>query len=391
FRVDHRDEPQAGNRALGEQHRVSKGLFLSSPTIKPLRVAVVDDSSFVRRAIARMLEGDPRVEIVGLASSGEQLLMSLEEWQPEVITLDLSMPGMGGLSTLDRIMARGPIPVIILSTHSAKDAPATIEALHRGAMDFIDKTQYSLVDFQALREVILEKLLSVRTVSLPESETAARTASAHRAPARSRGPREKPRPARPPRTSGRFEALLIGASTGGPPTVQRLLEELAAPPAVPVVVVQHMPLGFTRAFAERLNAYLPLHVREAQDREVLEPATVYIAPAGRHLALEKVDDRLLGRLLEEPRDARHRPSVDVLFGSGARILGSRVLAVLLTGMGTDGATGMLEVARAGGYTVAQDAASCVVYGMPKAAKLLGAVREEVALDQLGDRITKLLS
>lgn len=351
---------------------------------------MVDDSSFVRRAIARMLEEEARVEIVGLASSGEELLMHLEEWAPDVITLDLSMPGMGGLSTLDRVMVLRPTPVIVLSTHSAKDAPATIEALHRGAMDFIDKAQYSLVDFQALREVILEKLLSVRAVSLPEPVPPAQ-ADSRSSPRAASGPRRvAPKPPPAARKSERFDALLIGASTGGPPAIQRLLEELGTPP-VPVLVVQHMPLGFTRAFAERLNAHLPLQVREVRNGELLAAATVYIAPAGRHLLLDKAEDRLVALLREEPRDARHRPSVDLLFRSGARVLGPRALVLLLTGMGADGAEGMGKILRAGGHTVAQDASSCVVYGMPKAAKARGAVREEVSLDDMGERIAKLLS
>ncbi len=355
----------------------------------PLRVAVVDDSSFVRKAIARMLQDEPRIEIVGLAASGEELLAQLDEWEPEVITLDLSMPGIGGLRTLDQVMARRPTPVIILSTHSAKDAPATIEALHRGAMDFLDKQQYSLVDFHALREAILEKLLSVRTVTLPPPPPDPGRAAANVDPA-------QPRPAKVKKTKSQvapppFDSLLVGASTGGPPAIQRLLEGLRSDLAVPVLVVQHMPLGFTKAFAERLNAHLSLPVREVENGEALLPGTVYIAPAGRHLTLERQGGRLLARLAAEPAGERHRPSVDVLFRSGAAVLGDRVLAVLLTGMGSDGAEGLLEVRRAGGYTLAQDAESCIVYGMPKTAMQLGAVREEVSLERLGTRVAALLS
>lgn len=394
-------------------------------TEAPLRVAVVDDSTFVRRAIARMLEGDRRIEIVGLAASGEEFLANLELWRPEAVTLDLSMPGMGGLLTLDQLMANRPTPVIILSTHSAKDAPLTIEALHRGAIDFIDKQQYSLVDFQALRGAILEKLLSVRKASLPVQAVAAKTRrgaptakkrgvptakkavtpEARRgrgkggsAPAIASIPRrEEPasprlrsesRPSAEPR---RFEVVALGASTGGPPTLQKILEQLGTAVPVPVVVVQHMPVGFTRAFADRLNSYLPLQVREAQHGEVLEPSTVYIAPAGQHLRIEPVGESLLARLSSQRDGHTHCPSVDVLFESLARGCGRRALVGLLTGMGTDGANGMKSVLSSSGYTLAQDEASCVVYGMPKAAMSMRVVSEEVRLEEFGSRLVELLN
>jgi two-component system chemotaxis response regulator CheB len=347
-----------------------------------LRVAVVDDSSFIRKAIARMFEDDRQVEIVGLASSGEELLAQLDEWQPEAVTLDLSMPGMGGLRTLDHIMARRPTPVIILSTHSAKDAPLTIEALHRGAVDFIDKACYSLVDFGALREAIREKLMSVRAVSLVAADSA---------PPPEVDAGEPPPPEVESEPACRFDALVIGASTGGPPTLQRILEDLGPRLPLPVLVVQHMPVGFTRAFAERLNTHLPLQVREAVAGEPLAPSTVYIGPAGWHFRLQRSGSRLLASLSTQPKQARHRPSVDVLFESAASTLGERSLAVLLTGMGDDGAQGMAQVREVGGYTVAQDAASCVVHGMPRAAEELGAVCETVPLDRLGRRLLELLS
>ena len=369
----------------------------------PLRVVVVDDSSFVRRAISRMLEADDRIEIVAQASTGEELVTHLDEWRPDAITLDLSMPGMGGLQTLDHIMSRRPTPVIILSTHSAKDAPLTIEALHRGATDFIDKQQYSLVDFEALRGVIVQKLLQLRGVSpRPRRETgpaparersgttSSRGKTAVRSPAaaRSRGTKAEPPATVDP--AARFEVVVVGASTGGPPTIQRVLEDLGSLVRVPVVIVQHMPAGFTRAFAERLNTHLPLHVREAEDGETLLPGTVYIAPAGRHLRLARSGEMLVARLDAEPSQVSHRPSVDILFESAAEVAGKRTLAVLLTGMGSDGAAGMLQVRKAGGWTLGQDAASCVVHGMPRAAANLHAVLEESSLERLGPRLRHLL-
>jgi two-component system chemotaxis response regulator CheB len=360
------------------------------PRSRRLRVAVADDSSFIRRAIARLLEQEPDLQLVGSAGSGEELLDHLERWSPDAIVLDLSMPGMGGLATLDRIMAGRPTPVLILSTHSKKDAPQTIEALHRGAMDFIDKQQYSLVDFEALRTVLVEKLRQITGGSAPAvGATVGRAAAAAEiaAPAalsEARGPESVP---------GAIEAVLIGASTGGPPAVERLLRDLAAdnwPVPAPVLIVQHMPAGFTRAFADRLNAYLPLQVREAAHQEPLLPGTVYIAPGGLHLRVQREGIGLRAMLSTTPETAVHRPAVDVLFDSAAAVVAHRAIAVLLTGMGQDGAKGMAALAAAGAPTLAQDEATSVVYGMPRAAVLAGAAREVLPLDRIGGRVREIL-
>jgi two-component system chemotaxis response regulator CheB len=339
----------------------------------PVRLAVVDDSAFVRKAIQRMLDSDPRIEVVGVASSGEELLANLDRWAPDVVTLDLSMPGIGGLVTLDRLMALRPTAVIILSTHAGRGAPQTIEALHRGAADFIDKQQYSLLDFSALREVLTEKVLAVTGTTDPASVR-----------------RQAPRPA-PGEPSGPYEALLIGASTGGPPAIEQVLVDLGADCPVPVLVVQHMPQGFTRAFADRLNSHLPLEVREAEDGMPVEAGRVLIAPGGRHLRIVREGFRLSCSLSLKPDQVPHRPSVDELFLSARQQLGARAVAALLTGMGRDGAEGMRQLAAAGAYTVAQDEASSVVFGMPGAAVNLHAVREVLPLSQIGGRVRGLLA
>ncbi|HEX5759897.1 MAG TPA: chemotaxis-specific protein-glutamate methyltransferase CheB [Thermoanaerobaculia bacterium] len=345
-----------------------------------IRVAVADDSSFIRKALARLLGGEPGFALVGSAASGEELLAHLERWAPDVVILDLSMPGMGGLATLDRIMAGRPTPVIILSTHSRQDAPATIEALHRGAMDFVDKQQYSLVDFEALRAVLVEKIRQVT-----RREGAAEPAAAEAA---------EPLPARvpaPPARNGAVDLVLLGASTGGPLAIETVLRDLGPAVPAPVVVVQHMPAGFTRAFADRLNAYLPLQVREAADEEPLAAGTVYIAPGGRHLRVVRRGGELHAALADGPEDSTHRPSVDVLFVSARAAVGGRAVAVLLTGMGRDGAEGMAALAGAGGVTIAQDEASSVVYGMPRAAVAAGGAREVLPLAAIGERLRELLA
>ncbi len=338
---------------------------------RPLRLAVVDDSAFVRKAIEKMLSGEPRIEVVGTATSGEELLANLGRWAPDVITLDLSMPGIGGLVTLDRVMALRPTPVIILSTHAGRGAPQTIEALHRGAADFIDKQEYSLLDFSALREVLVAKVLAVAWSDV------SRHGVGSLAPA-------------VPEPPGGYDVLLIGASTGGPPAIEQVLGDLGGDCPVPVLVVQHMPQGFTRAFAERLNAHLPLEVREADDGMPLEPGRVYIGPAGRHLRIAREGERAACSLSLKPEGLAHRPAVDELFLS-ALPDAARVVATLLTGMGRDGAEGMRQLALGGAFTVAQDETTSIVYGMPGAAVSLQAAREVLPLSRIGPRVRKLLA
>jgi two-component system chemotaxis response regulator CheB len=356
--------------------------------VKRIRLAIVDDSTFVRKALQRLLHGVCGITVVGTAGTGEELLQSLEAWCPDVVSLDLSMPGMGGLQALDHILRWRRIPVIILSTHSQKDAPLTIEALHHGAVDFVDKQQYSLTDFEVLRSVLTDKILGV------VGGASQRRGPKPGAPAAPPLPAHSPPKAPPPRVhpgAASFDALLIGASTGGPPAIQTLLEGMGPSLRVPVAVVQHMPAGFTRAFAQRLDTHLPFPVREASHGEAFAPGTVFIAPTGHHLRFRAEGARVRLSLETHPADAPHCPSVDALFASGAEVFGRRALAVLLTGMGRDGAEGMAALRSAGAHTIGQDEASCVVYGMPKAAFLMGAVCEQTALERVGPRVAELLS
>jgi two-component system chemotaxis response regulator CheB len=343
-----------------------------------VRLAVVDDASFVRLALPRVFQGHASIEVVGCAASGEELLANLSRWRPDVITLDLSMPGMGGMATLERVMAVRPVPVIILSSHSARDAPLTMEALSRGAADFVDKQELSLVDFQNVRALLSERILAVARPSRSGPPSTGRPGSA----------RERTLPPAP--GGGRFQALLLGASTGGPPVIERILEALGPDLAVPVGVVQHMPAGFTAAFAERLSRNLPFPVREATHGAEFAPGVVHMAPAGRHLRLRRDGRHVTTVLTAFPDAVPHRPSVDLLFSTAAEALGGRVVAALLTGMGKDGAEGMAALRRAGAHTLGQAESSCVVYGMPQAARALGATMEELDEDDLGARLRGLL-
>ncbi|NMB99309.1 MAG: chemotaxis response regulator protein-glutamate methylesterase [Thermoanaerobaculaceae bacterium] len=353
--------------------------------MKTIKVAIADDSSFMRKALQRILEKEPFIKIAGLAASGEELLEKIPVWKPDVITLDISMPGIDGLETLDRIMQKNPLPVIIISTHSGKDAPLTLEALNKGAVDFIDKQQYSLVDFEGIRSALVQKILDAAGAKISPQ------ALQHDEESVSRKQTKKSKlVVEPLHSPTKIKVIAIGASTGGPPAVQRLLESLDNIVDIPILVVQHMPIGFTKAFAERLNSNLSFKVVEAKHGEEIENGTVYIAPSGFHLKTHQESDSVRLALASYP-DLQHKPSVDILFESMAPVYGKRALAVLLTGMGKDGAEGMLALKKAGAFTISEDEKSCVVYGMPRAAKLCGAVSEEIPLCRIGDRIVELIN
>ncbi|MFQ5525781.1 MAG: chemotaxis-specific protein-glutamate methyltransferase CheB [Thermoanaerobaculia bacterium] len=356
-----------------------------------VRVAIADDSAFIRKALVRILEADSRLEVVGTASCGEELLDHLPTWKPDVISLDLSMPGIGGLRTLDRIMEQQPTPVIILSTHAREDAPLTIEALHRGAVDFIDKQRYSLVDFQSLSRILIDRILEIssRREALPppqDQRHASEPAPSEEVASKTEVASQAAEPAAAPT----HDLLVIAASTGGPMAIQTVLDSLGPKPPVPVVVIQHMPPDFTAAFADRLNNHLPFAVRHAADGEPLRPGTAYVAPGGSQFRFAIGSSGLVAALTEGHSGRKHSPSADVAFSSAAAALGSRVLAAILTGMGTDGAEGLSELAGLGAYAVAQDRTSSIVFGMPRAAVERGAVAEVLALEDIGPRLAEIL-
>jgi two-component system, chemotaxis family, protein-glutamate methylesterase/glutaminase len=337
--------------------------------VSALRVALADDSAFIRRAVAYLLDGEPDIQIVGSAARGEDLLASLDLWNPEAVVLNLSMPGLNGLEGIDTILRRRPRPVVLLLTPLCPEAPLVLEALHRGPVDFIDRQAISLMDFDRLRQALLDKL---RGLCAP-----------------------RPRPfvpaapgAGPPRRCVPPEAILLGASTGGPPAIEQTLGALGAVVEVPILVAQHMPAGYTRAFAERLDALLPLSVREAREGMLLEAGTVTLAPGGLHLQVVRCKG-LRSRLSRMP-GTLYQPSVDVLFESAAEHLGAACIAVLLTGMGHDGAEGMLRLAGRGACTIAQDEASSFVFGMPRAAIEAGGAQEVLPLAAIAGRLREIL-
>jgi two-component system chemotaxis response regulator CheB len=319
-----------------------------------IRVFVVDDSAFVRRALARILEAQPDFRMVGEAANGAEALARIPKVDPDLVTLDVAMPGLDGLQVLRGLLRWKPeLKVLMLSAHTRLGAEATVEALAAGAVDFIDKSTFNVMDLDTLRREVVDKIAAC-------GRAAARSAAVTRVAPAPAGSRPGPDPA----VAEGCDVCVIGASTGGPAALQRILERLPASFPLPVVVVQHMPAGFTRPFAERLDALCRLQVAEAVEGERLLPGRVRVAPAGRHL---RVTPNLAVILAAEPADAKHIPSIDLTLKSAARARPGRVLGILLTGMGEDGADGMVTVRAGGGLTIAESEASCVVYGMPRAA------------------------
>jgi two-component system, chemotaxis family, protein-glutamate methylesterase/glutaminase len=332
------------------------------------RIFLVDDSAFVRRALTRVLATEPGFRVVGEAASGEEAIARIPAADPDFVTLDVGLPGMDGLAVLAALLRWKPsLKVVMLSAHTQAGAAATLAALAGGAVDVIDKTRFSVMDLEVLRREVVDRLNALASTASTRSDSAAvsrRTTDALAAAA------EEIR---------RCELCIIGASTGGPAAVQQILQVLPARFPMPVVVIQHMPEGFTAPFAQRLDSLCRLQVEEGVEGDLLRPGRVVIAKAGRHL---RVGPNLALTLSPEPRDAKHTPSVDVTMRSAARVRPGRVLGILLTGMGEDGADGMCAIRSAGGLTIAESEASCVVYGMPRAAVRRGGVTWELPLPEI---------
>jgi two-component system chemotaxis response regulator CheB len=346
------------------------------PDMKKVRVLVVDDSAVMRKLIPDMLEADPSIEVVGTAMDGTFCLKKIEELKPNVVTLDLQMPGMNGIDTLKEIMRWHPVPVIVVSSHSTEGASITLKALGLGAVDFVTKPQ----DASARKEMARELIAKIRAAA---DCKVVRPGTLRGAPA----PAEKISAGKavPPPS----KLVAIGISTGGPQALEFLLSQL--PPDFPgaIVVVQHMPEGFTEMFARRLDELCPLRVKEAQSGDMLQAGRVLVCPGSRHIRVKRLAMGDLVMLNEEPRVNGHRPSVDVLFHSVAEEFGSHAVAVLMTGMGDDGAEGLGAVKKAGGMTIAQSEESCVVFGMPRVAIERGYAMRVVALDVLSSTLQAL--
>lgn len=336
-----------------------------------IRVLVVDDSAFVRQALARMIGSAPDMEVVGTAGDGAEGLQKARDLQPDVVTLDIKMPKVDGLVALQRIMAECPVPVLLLSSLTSEGADVTLRGLELGAVDFVDKSRVEgPMNLLALADELQAKVRALAW-SRQRRNVSAATPAVGEAPAAA---------------PGRTEVVVIGASTGGPPALQQIIPLLPAGLDLAVLVVQHMPVGFTKSLAERLAARSRLPVQEATEGELVRPGRVLIAPAGRHMKVRRRGNSVRVVLDDDPREALHRPSVDVLMASVAKAYGARTLGMLLTGMGADGVEGLRAIRDAGGVTLAESEETCVIFGMPKAALEAGVVDRAVPLHRLAEEI-----
>jgi two-component system chemotaxis response regulator CheB len=340
---------------------------------KKIRVLVVDDSAFVRQALTRMLGSAPDIEVVGVAVDGRDGIEKVQALHPDVVTLDVQMPRMGGLEALEKIMSVAPVPVLLLSSQTREGANVTLRGLELGAMDFVDKSSVQgNMNLLALAEELRAKVRALASVPAARIHAIAVEAES--------------RLAAPAPHARRTEVVAIGTSTGGPPALQAIIPRFPAGLDSAILVVQHMPVGFTRSLAERLDSRSALTVREAEDGEAVVPGQVLIAPAGRHMKLKKRGATVKIWLDDEPKSALHRPSVDVLMTAVAKAYGTRALGVILTGMGSDGVEGLRAIRDSGGRTLAEAEESCVIYGMPKAAVEAGVIDRSVPLGRMADEI-----
>ncbi|MBL8699067.1 MAG: chemotaxis response regulator protein-glutamate methylesterase [Alphaproteobacteria bacterium] len=338
---------------------------------KPIRVVVVDDSALMRKMISAMLSSEPDIEVVGIANDPFQAREQIKATNPDVVTLDVEMPKMDGLTFLEKIMTLRPMPVVMVSSLTQTGTDATLRALELGAVDCVAKPAGGMIaEGQAeFRADVIAKVRTAAAARIRPRKLVERAARASVGPG----------------YSSSEVVVAIGSSTGGVEALHHVLQALPADsPAV--VVTQHMPPAFTASFSRRLDSECAVVVAEATDGVRVLPGHVYIAPGGRHLELGRSGANYICKLHDQPPVSGHRPSVDVLFRSVARNAGANAVGVIMTGMGRDGADGLLEMRKAGARTIGQDEASCVVYGMPKVAREVGAVEVEVPLHKIPGEI-----
>lgn len=337
----------------------------------PVRVLIVDDSALIRQILTDILSAAPDITVVGTAPDPIVAREKIRTLNPDVLTLDIEMPRMDGLTFLSRLMALKPMPVLVISTLTQKGADTAIRAMELGAVDYVPKPILGIADGMAA--LAAEIVAKVRAAALARPRI------------RSGGNAPPVKLVADPTLSTAGRVVAIGASTGGVEALQRMLTSLPAT-SPGIVITQHMPPGFTTAFARRLDGQCAVTVTEATDGRRILPGHVYIAPGARHLEVRRSGAHYECRVHDGPQVSGHRPSVDVLFRSVASNVGANALGIILTGMGRDGADGLLEMRRAGARTLGQNEASCVIYGMPKAAMQAGAVEVELPLERLSEHI-----
>lgn len=363
----------------------------------PVRVLIVDDSALLRRLLTRFLEGREGFQVIGTAANGEEAVQKTCSLAPDVVTLDLEMPVLDGLGALRRIMRECPAPVVMLSSHTTAGARATMQALALGAVDFVAKPSRP-GQWEAVVDELAEKLRAAARVGVHKLAAVPRLRKAAAQPPAELLPAEPEHLSRPVpiarRAASPVEVVVIGSSTGGPAALQAVIPTLPADLPAAVVIVQHLPVGFSQSLAEHLARRSRLPVAHAASGEEVVPGRVLVAPAGFEFTFRRRGSSVTVHLnagSSPPSPGAFRPSVDAAMLSAAEVYGERAMGVLLTGMGRDGARGMLAIKEKGGLTVAQNEATCVVFGMPRAAIELGAAQKVLPLERIGEEIIRAVT
>ena len=361
-----------------------------------VKVLVVDDSGFFRRRVSEILSADPDIQVVGTATNGREAIDQAQALKPDVITMDYEMPMMDGITAVRNIMQSCPTPVLMFSSLTHEGARVTLDALDAGAVDYLPKNFEDISrNPEKVKALLCEKVHTIArsnrrfsTFSPPSAPTAAAPAARGAAPA----PASRPSPASPAATSSAaapkrksYKLVAIGTSTGGPVALQRVLTQLPASFPAPIVLIQHMPAAFTKAFAERLDKLCRITVKEAEDGDLLRPGLALLAPGGKQMM---VDARGVVKILPGDERLNYKPCVDVTFGSAAKSFSDKVLAVVLTGMGADGREGARLLKQSGSQVWAQDEASCVIYGMPMAVVKANLADAVYGLDDIGRHLAE---
>jgi two-component system chemotaxis response regulator CheB len=352
---------------------------------REIRVLVIDDSPVGRRVLKTMLESDPAIRVIDVARDGKEGVEKVLELKPDLATLDVEMPRMDGLEALREIMAQHPIPVMMVSSLTADGAQATLAALELGAVDFIAKPDLGISpDRDAIRDELLAKVKDIagRRHILMSRYQAGKLSRKHA----SNEIQSTGGPSKLVTRNRRVAVVSVGASTGGPPALREVIPKLPASFPVGVVIAQHMPPAFTRSLADRLDSLSELSVKEAEDGEKLEPGVVLVAPGGRQLTVKRVAGRVRVHISDNPADSLYKPCVDITMRSVAGTYGGTAMGVVLSGMGTNGAQGFKELKSKGGVVIAQDEASCVVYGMPRAVIEADLADHILPIDQIATEI-----
>lgn len=375
-----------------------------------IRVLVTDDSAFMRKVISDILSEDPDVEVIDRAKNGLECIEKCRKLHPDVVTLDIEMPVMDGLQALEKLMSTNPLPVVMISSLTKEGADATIRALELGAFDFVTKPSgpisldiHKVADrlIQCVKAAalakrrkkiggtgVLPRTLPMKEQAVPKTVQPAKPATP---PVPTPAPAAVSTPSVPRRSGPSNKLVVLGTSTGGPKALQKVLTAIPENFPAPIAIVQHMPAGFTKSLAQRLDSLSQIRVTEVQEGEVLQPGTAYIAPGGYHFEVRQGSGKLYAHLTQEEPRAGHRPSVDVLFESVSRLTNIDKWAIIMTGMGNDGTKGLQLMKQTGAVTsIVEDESTCVVFGMPRAAIQAGVADNVVPLDNIPEVLCKLL-